>query len=362
MPAKPNETLEETLNAAYDEHSRETPRDTPAQSEPAVEPPEPRAEDEGPEEQEPSEETPLPEPERAAQGESRTRTSAKDKGNTAAAARTAAPEALKPPADWRPSAKAKWDSLPPEVKEEALRVHKEAKRVLQDSASHRKLAESFTQMVSPFRSIMQGDPLREVEGLLQTAAQLRTASKAHRAAIVAQIIQSFDVPIKELDDILAGEAPTAGAREQERPEQLRDPRFDSFISQLQHAAKQRKADAVQKERESLDAFRESGKAPFLDDVLQEMIHLDQAARSSGKALTLEQLYDKACLINDDVRPLHEQRKAAHAAANATPASTRRPTRVASTSLRSEPSIPPSVKPKSLDDELNDVWESLSKSP
>ena len=40
------------------------------------------------------------------------------------------PEALKPPQDWRLSAREKWAALPREVQEEALRLHVETKKTL----------------------------------------------------------------------------------------------------------------------------------------------------------------------------------------------------------------------------------------
>lgn len=265
--------------------------------------------------------------------------------------------AIAAPADWKPAAREKWASLPREVQEEASRVHKEVKKILRDSTEHRKAAEAFQQVVAPYRALLQGEPIQVVGNLLQTAAALQTGTPAQRAAVVAQVITGYGVDVEHLAAALEGKAPT---QTQRQPAAFRDPRVDQLLGHLQQNHQQRSAAVRAQAAEELGAF--AATAEFFEDVRDDMADVMGAARKQGRKLTVQQAYERACMLNEDVRPLYEQRKSAQTVANASPASTRAPARVSSSSLRNESPPPPTGKPKSLQAELEDEWDRLSKGP
>lgn len=350
-----SDSLESAISAAYDggNASAET---QPAETVPEpveTSAPEPREESEAPEAR--TEETQPAEREKKPTARDAQGKFAKPPAPSATPAPV--PEALKPPADWKPQARAKWGELPPEVQQEAIRTHLEVKKVLQSTAEARKVAEGFERTIQPYRAFIQGEPLQVVGNLFQTAVRLQTGTPAQKAGLVAELIGAYGVDVEHLVAALEGKAPTQQAQQ---PAEFRDPRFDQFLGQLQQQQQQRAAQSRAQMAQEVATFAEAHE--FFQDVREDMADVLERASKQGKRLTMEQAYERACMLNEDVRPLYEQRKSAQAAANAPRASTQTRTRVTSSSLRNEPSLPSAGKPKSLDADIEAAWDTLSKGP
>lgn len=262
----------------------------------------------------------------------------------------APPEAQKPatlatkaPQSWRPEAREKWGTLPPEVQNEAIRLDREVRQTLQESAEAKKSWSAFQQTVGPYEALIRaegGEPLKAVGSLLQTAAALRTAPPAHKARLVANIIQQYGVPVETLAEVLTGQAATAPAQGATQAPAL-DP--EALLQQAEQRVFQRiqqqRAQSVEaKARADTEAFINSGEAEFLEDVRPLMANLLDAAGRSGIALTLKDAYDRACLLSPDVSKVMEQRKAAQTA-TVTQAATQRAQNAAS-SVKTHPTAPP----------------------
>lgn len=265
----------------------------------------------------------------------------------------AAPHA-KPPANMKARLRETWANVPKEFQEEFHRLNVEAKKALDTSSQARRTAEAFQQTVQPYMPFMQGEPMQVVGNLLQTAVQLQTAPPAHKAALVAQIIKGYGVDVNALADILEGQQPAA---QPQQPQQFRDPRFDQFMGHLQQMQAQRGSKIQQEAAGELEKF--ASKAEFLEDVREEMADLMEAARKRGRTLTLEDAYERACILNPEVRPLYEQRKQVQTQANAR-ASTQA-ARAASSSVRHEPTAPTqSAGGQSLRDSIEAAWAVSSR--
>jgi hypothetical protein len=243
---------------------------------------------------------------------------------------------VKPPASWKPAVREHWGKLPPEVRQEVARREAEVSKLLQQAAEHRRVADTFTKALEPYRAFIAGDPAEEVKGLLQTAVNLRTGSPAQKAAIAAQIISGFGIDPAHVAEVLERGAPSQ-ATQQTAQQQFRDPRFDVLMGHLQQTAAQRAQSAKADAARQLEEFAASHE--FVNDVGPLMSNLMKAARETGQPITLDDAYEQACMLHKDVRPLYQQRKAAHDAANAR-ASTQR-ARAASSSIRHEPTAPAS---------------------
>lgn len=258
------------------------------------------------------------------------------------------PEALQPahkaPQSWKPTAREKWAGLPAEVQAEVARLDGETQRVLRESAESRKLAEGFEKTLAPYRGLLTGPPLQVMDGLMRTAAQLQTAPPAHKAAIVANIISSYGVPVEAIADILEGKQPAQGAQQ---PGEYRDPRVDQLLQRFQHVEQQQRQRLTSTAQQELEAFQ--AKAEFLEDVRPTMADMMEVAAKRGIPLTLEDAYNRAVALHPEVSRVVEQRKAA-TAATASTAATQQARRAAS-SVRSEPApvAAPSGKGRPIDD-------------
>ena len=261
-------------------------------------------------------------------------------GAASAPADAAAVAELRAPQSWKPLAREKWSSVPPEAQQEILRLDKEVRQTMQEAAPARKFAAEFQQTVAPFEGMIRAEgsnPLQAIGNLLQTAAALRTAPPTHKAQLVAGLIKTFGVPIEDLDSILAGEQAQGGRQQaQPQPQQFRDPRLDALLTQREHHIRQQ----VSTELAEFEKTHE-----FFDDVRDDMADLVAMAHQRGVALTTEEAYNKAIRLHPELSKVLEQREAAKAAANAQ-ASTQR-TRAAASSVKSQPAGP--VEPAQPDD-------------
>lgn len=268
---------------------------------------------------------------------------------------------MKAPQSWKPEVREKWAALPPEVQAEVDRREKEMGVALKESGEARKSWQAFREVVGPYEGMIRaegGDPIKAVGSLFQTAAALRTAPPAHKARLVANIIQQFNVDVSALDAALSGQAPpapTQGAAPTLDPEALLQQAEQRVFQRLQT---QRQQSVAAKAQADTEAFINSGEAEFLDDVRPLMANLLDSAGRSGIPLTLKDAYDRACLLSPDVSKVMEQRKAA-TAATATQAATQR-ARTAASSVRSQPAAPPAAaEPDDLRSLIRQNWSKAS---
>jgi hypothetical protein len=258
----------------------------------------------------------------------------------------AVPVAVKPPASMRASVREEWGKVPPTVQAEIVRIESAHQQKMREVAEHQRKAEAFEATIRPYRDVLGAEPLKDVEALLQTGKALRTGDKE---AVVAQIINGFGVDVGRLASILEGKEQPR----RQQPQEFRDPRVDDLMRRLEEQGSQAKAAIQAKVDAEVNAFRE--KAEFFEDVKPEMALVLQSAQQRGETPTIQQVYERACMLNDDVRPLYQQRKAAKAASANAPTSARRPT----TSLRNEPTAPaPAPKPKTIREHILAAEEKL----
>jgi hypothetical protein len=259
----------------------------------------------------------------------------------------------KAPQSWKPAARERFASLPPDIQEEILRVNRETTKVLQENAQLRQSGGAFEAQVRPYEATIRSsgmEPAAYVGSLLQTVHAL-TYGPPHAqadtlAAVVAQygahLLQpdrqepdgSFTSPlVRALAARLQGRqgaqpAPQGQAQQQQ---QFRDPRIDQMLaeraSQIESSAQERS-----------QAFRASHE--FADDVADGVADILDLWAKQGKrevsAADMERAYTIACQSHPDVAPVFEQRRAAELAAKAR-ASTQR-SRAAAVSIRSRPAV------------------------
>lgn len=240
----------------------------------------------------------------------------------------------KAPGSWSPTLREKWGTLPEDIRKHVAKQEREVNLVLQQTAEARKNWQSFTAAVQPYEAMIRaegGEPIRAVAGLLQSAALLRTGPPAAKAQLVAQIIKSYGVDIKALDDVLAGESP----QQPQHHGQYRDPRLDQLLAQAQATKQQRAAESSRQNMSAIEAFEADSANEFFDSVREDMADLIDLAESKGSTMTLKQAYDRACLMNPEVSQALQQREKAKAAAAAQTATQAK--KAAASSVRGQPS-------------------------
>jgi hypothetical protein len=205
-------------------------------------------------------------------------------GATASAAAPAAPpaSALKPPQNWKPTARAKWDQLPPEVQEEAVRVHNEVRKVMDEAAEAKKSGGAWGETVRPYEAQIRaagGNPQQYVGSLLQTAHALSYGHPQQKASIVAGLAMQFGITPQDLDSALVAVMQGRQAPQQQ-PAQFKDPRVDQLLQTMQ----QREA-AQAEDRAS--RFAEAPGHEYFEDVSDEMVGLIEFWKGQGKPVTDE---------------------------------------------------------------------------
>jgi hypothetical protein len=244
---------------------------------------------------------------------------------------------LKPPQSWKPAIREKWLTLPPEVREEIVRREREASVVLNQSAEARRTAEAFSKAIAPYRGAITGEPMAVVGNLLQTAHALQTGSPTSKAALVAQLVKAYAVPIDALDAALSGQAP------EQRQQEFRDPRLDRLLEQ---AEAQRQQQATYAQQENAKRVTEFGATrEFFDDVRDTMADIIELRSRQGIAVTLEDAYDLALKMHPEIAGVVAQREAAKAAVTQAGATQR--VRNASSSVRNEAAPTVAAQPETV---------------
>lgn len=266
--------------------------------------------------------------------------------------------ATKPPQSWKPQAREKWATLPPEVQQEAIRRETETARALQESSEARKSWDSFRQVVAPYEGMLRAEgsePIAAVASLLQTAAALRTAPVQHKAQLMAQMMGTFGIPVQALAAALDGQPVPQQAQPQFDPAQVEQRIMQRLQAQQQQALLARNADEVEafgEGREFYDVNDPTGR-----QIREMMGDMMEVAAKRGLPLSLEEAYNRALRLHPDTSAVLSQREAGQQA-NATQASTQRAKR-ASSSTRSHPASPLDMgsKPKDLRAALEAAWDS-----
>lgn len=250
-------------------------------------------------------------------------------------AATPTPE-VKAPQSWKPAAREKWAALPPEVQQEAVRVDREVRQVMQEAAASRKFHQSFNEVFSPYMGMIQAEgsePLQAMGRLLQTAAALRTAPPTHKAQLVAQMVKMYGVPIDALDAALAGQAPPQGQAQGVDPTAIARQVHQSIMQDFQ---RQRSQAAAQNGHKEVAAFVE-GKE-FIEDVRETMADILDLRARQGIQTSLEDAYKMALKLHPEVSGVIAQREAAKAAQSANVSTLR--AKNAASSVRSQPTSAP----------------------
>lgn len=278
----------------------------------------------------------------------------------APASAPALPE-LKAPADWRAGAREHWGKLPREAQEEALRLHVETKKALQDLAEARKSTEEWGGAVKGYEHLFPGQqPARAVAGLVQTYAQLHTAPLPQRAKVLASFVRNFlgtdEGAIRMLASELDGSGAPAPAAVEQKP-QLGPQDLDRWYEERRQKEAREAATRTWQDFEATAEFlNEPG---FRNRLAMEVQLIMQEKGGPPSKEDFQRAHDAASKAHPEVAKIVKQREEVKvAAANAAKASTQA---AAASGVKSEPAGPSAGgKSKNTRDEVERQMDRLSR--
>lgn len=210
-----------------------------------------------------------------------------------------------PPSSWKKDYHEVWDNVDPKVREYIWQREDEMRAGIEPLKSKAQFAEQVQKIAEPYMQTLQGlgvDLPTAISGLMDADHNLRYGNPQQKRAYLMQLAQQYGVSFGETGDF-PQEAPA-----------------DPYISQLQQelyglrnevVGWKQQQEAAQNQSLQAEIEEFSTKAEFFEDAKPTMITLLQ----SGVATTLQDAYDKALRLDNDLfeRVQQSQQAAAEAA-------------------------------------------------
>lgn len=234
-------------------------------------------------------------------------------GAPAAAPATPAggPQELKAPNQWRPAVREKWNALPREVQEEVLRRENDNLRLIGSVGQKIRMADEVAQHIAPFMETMQArgaTPQQFISDVFETTKILAHGNAQAKAEVIANIVQSYGVDLRMLDQVLSGRVNAPPPNPEVLQARQMAARAQQQIAQVQQFEQQQVTAGAMS---TLQQFAADPKNEFFHDVREMMADLIE----SGKAQSLNDAYTACIWANPDTRKILLQREAEQRAAS-----------------------------------------------
>ncbi len=210
----------------------------------------------------------------------------------------------RPPSSWKRDYHEVWQTADPRLQEYAYKREEEMRAGIEPLRSKAQFADQMNEAIQPYMNTIQGlgiDAPRAVKALMEADHVLRNAPPDQKRAYLASLAQSYGINLGEVDPYQqAGPVdPNYYALQNE---------LNSVRGEISNFKQQQEMAENQSLLGEINSF--AGKAEYFEEVRPDMIKLLQ----SGVAGTLEEAYEKAIRLNDDVFTQTQQRSQAEAAA------------------------------------------------
>lgn len=263
----------------------------------------------------------------------------------------------KPPIDWNPELRESWKDLPAGVRDKIAKREADIAQAMQGTAEARRTHQDISQLAQTYGSVMAAegvqDPMQAIQGLFQTATQLRMGSPQQKAEKIADMIMHYGVDIQALDNLLVGNPATDPQVNQ--MEQMIDQRMGPVNQMMNNLAGMQQNTNVQQQqsvRQEVDQFATT--AEFMQDVRVDMADIMDMATKRGQNLTLQQAYDKACQLHPGVSKVIAQRAEQQQLAAA--GQNMQAKRSAASSITGKGQSNPTQGVMTMADQLNAAWD------
>jgi hypothetical protein len=210
----------------------------------------------------------------------------------------------RPPSSWKRDYHEVWQTADPRLQEYAYKREEEMRAGIEPLRSKAQFADQMNEAIQPYMNTIQGlgiDAPRAVKALMEADHVLRNSPPDQKRAYLASLAKSYGINLGEVDPY-----------QQVGPV---DPNYYALQNELNNVRGEItsfKQQQEQAENQSLlgEINDFAGKAEYFEEVRPTMIQLLQG----GVAGTLEEAYEKAIRLNDDVFTQTQQRSQADAAA------------------------------------------------
>jgi hypothetical protein len=210
----------------------------------------------------------------------------------------------RPPSSWKRDYHDVWQTADPRLQEYAYKREEEMRAGIEPLRSKAQFADQMNEAIQPYMNTIQGlgiDAPRAVKALMEADHVLRNSPPDQKRAYLANLAQSYGINLGEVDPYqqVGPVDPNYYALQNE---------LNSVRGEISNFKQQQEMAENQSLLGEINSF--AGKAEYFEEVRPDMIKLLQ----SGVAGTLEEAYEKAIRLNDDVFTQTQQRSQAEAAA------------------------------------------------
>jgi len=210
----------------------------------------------------------------------------------------------RPPSSWKPDYHEVWQSADPRLQEYAYQREQEMRAGIEPLRSKAQFADQINEAIQPYMTTIQGlgiDAPRAIKALMEADHALRYSPPEQKRAYLANLASQYGINLGEVDPY-----------SQVGPV---DPNYYALQNELNSVRGEIisfKQQQEQAENQSLlgEINNFATKAEYFEEARPTMIQLLQ----SGVAGTLEEAYEKAIRLNDDLFQQTQQRSQAEAAA------------------------------------------------
>jgi len=207
----------------------------------------------------------------------------------------------KPPAAWRPEMKAKWNAIPPDIREEITRREQATAYGVQKLQQHYEPMGEIYNTVAPFNQYFQHiqvDPREYIKSMVGVEQTLRLGNPAQKMTMLISLGDTYGVPLRNaLNEALGGkleELMQQSHQHHNTPAPI-PPHIQQELDEQRAWRTQIEDSAAETE---LVQFSSQPGHEYLEYVREDMADLIE----SGMAEDYQGAYDLACWRNPQVRP------------------------------------------------------------
>jgi len=209
----------------------------------------------------------------------------------------------KPPSSWKREYHEPWQTVDPKLREYIWQRDEETRNGVEPLRVKAQFAEQMQQAIQPYENTIRGlgiQPAQAVQALMQADHVLRTSAPEQKRAYLAQLAQQYGITLDGSEYY-----PPAGGP------------VDPMIYNLQNELNSVRGEIVGYKQQQEEAQNQTllseinsfaDKAEYFEDARPTMIQLLQ----SGVATTLEDAYEKAIRLDDDLFQKSQQSRQAEA--------------------------------------------------
>lgn len=187
-------------------------------------------------------------------------------------------EPIRAPSSMTPLLREKWGTVPREMQKFWVDRERDMQTKLQDTASERKLANEFSEIVAPYSDMFRTHGTNAVEHtkqLLNLDSQLRSGSGATKAQIIHSLITHFKPDMQTLVQLANGQQPAPQAQQAPDVQALVRKEMDA------QAAAQAEAKQTSEIQREFGVFAADPKNEFVADLQPLMIKAMEAGFVGG---------------------------------------------------------------------------------